>query len=368
MENRSSQGILDIRTVLDSLGQGVLLFDADGQLVYNNHAAQKVLGPNLVVLRAQGWDACAELFDAKRGDMPRVAELRARAFQEAEPIHFGVLVAGVRISCWVTAVYDPSGQVYTMITLERPDWTALGELMSTFRQESGESIMGARGHAELILKILRQTGKALTPAQMVDRIGGFAGSIATHMQRLEQLTNALLRLEIIRTDQLRDQIKQSRASIVLDEFIEDYLEELGERGAIDPTLSEDFRARLTVDIAPNLGVTVSPPHFRNILTDVLRNAVMYSPKASPIALRGYKSTQGRSVQLDVVDQGYGIREKEAERVFAPFQRARQPQVLGEFGYGISLYLGKIEIEAMGGKIWYVSEEKVGTTFCLKLPM
>ena len=47
----------------------------------------------------------------------------------------------------------------------------------------------------------------------------------------------------------------------------------------------------------------------------------------------------------MIDQGYGIRAKEADRVFAPFQRARQPQIIGEFGYGLSLYLAKAEVEA-----------------------
>jgi signal transduction histidine kinase len=74
-----------------------------------------------------------------------------------------------------------------------------------------------------------------------------------------------------------------------------------------------------------------------------------------------------AVQIDVIDQGYGIRAKEADRVFAPFQRARQPQIIGEFGYGLSLYLAKAEVEAMGGRIWYESEEGVGSTFSVKLP-
>jgi K+-sensing histidine kinase KdpD len=69
----------------------------------------------------------------------------------------------------------------------------------------------------------------------------------------------------------------------------------------------------------------------------------------------------------VIDEGYGIRAKEFERVFAQFQRARQPQIIGEFGYGLSLYLCKHEVEAMNGKIWFQSEEAVGTTFSFKLP-
>ena len=69
----------------------------------------------------------------------------------------------------------------------------------------------------------------------------------------------------------------------------------------------------------------------------------------------------------VIDEGYGIRASDSERVFLPFTRSRQPQIMGEFGYGLSLYLCKNEVEAMNGRIWFESEEGTGTTFSIKLP-
>jgi signal transduction histidine kinase len=115
-------------------------------------------------------------------------------------------------------------------------------------------------------------------------------------------------------------------------------------------------------------VHASEQRLTNILHDLLRNAIMYSIKATPIMIIAQASGQNQSVQIDVVDEGYGIRAKEFERVFALFERARQPQIMGEFGYGLSLYLCKQEVEAMNGKIWFESEEGVGTTFSFKLPL
>jgi signal transduction histidine kinase len=54
-------------------------------------------------------------------------------------------------------------------------------------------------------------------------------------------------------------------------------------------------------------------------------------------------------------------------VFKPFARARQPQIISEFGYGLSLYLCKMELAAMGGQIWFSGEDGVGTTFSVMLP-
>jgi signal transduction histidine kinase len=94
---------------------------------------------------------------------------------------------------------------------------------------------------------------------------------------------------------------------------------------------------------------------------------MYSEEGTPIKIRASATQGGDKVQLEIIDQGYGIREKEVDRVFKPFQRARQPQIIREFGYGLSLYLAKTNIETMNGKIWFESEEGVGTTFFLLFP-
>ena len=115
-------------------------------------------------------------------------------------------------------------------------------------------------------------------------------------------------------------------------------------------------------------VYASPGRVADVLQDLLRNAIMYSMKASPIMILAQTSGQNQSVQIDVVDEGYGIRAKEFDRVFSLFERARQPQIMGEFGYGLSLFLCKHEVEAMNGKIWFESEEGVGTTFSFKLPV
>jgi K+-sensing histidine kinase KdpD len=162
----------------------------------------------------------------------------------------------------------------------------------------------------------------------------------------------LFRLEVIRTGQLIKDVRRGRKKIELANYVEDFLEELVDEALIDPSQTSDLRDRLKLQIPDRLDVAGSPAHLGNILRDLLRNAVLYSAKDSPITLRATRTQQGAAVQIDVIDEGYGIRAKEADRVFAPFQRARQPQIIGEFGYGLSLYLAKAEVEAMGGRIWY----------------
>ncbi len=178
----------------------------------------------------------------------------------------------------------------------------------------------------------------------------------------------MARLESIRSGKLAEAVRSERHKINLADFVEDYVESLDEIDLIDPeTEAQDYRARITTSIPDGLMVDASPARLTDILHDLLRNAIMYSMKASPMIIMAQASAQNQSVQIDVIDEGYGIRAKEFERVFAQFERARQPQIIGEFGYGLSLYLCKYEVEAMNGKIWFQSEEGVGTTFSFKLP-
>ncbi len=359
---------IDFRAMFDGLGQGVLLFDSDDHLILDNLAARSILGPNLVLVRSEGWSACAMLLDARRTEGPNANEVRAQALRQAEPVRFHTMLGGAYTPCWASAVYGPGGKIFTMITLERPDWKALHELMNTFRSEARMAISSTRGHAELIMQLVKKRPPKMTADELGQRVFGFAEIMATHMHRLNMLMDLLHRLETIRTGELIENARKARRKIILDEYVEDFLEESVDDALVDPSQDVEWRDRLDIQIPANLAVAASSTHLANVLRDLLRNAVLYSAKGTPITVRAMRLPQGNAIQLDMIDQGYGIRAKEADRIFAPFQRARQPQIIGEFGYGLSLYLAKAEIEAMGGRIWYESEEGVGTTFSLKLPV
>lgn len=354
---------LDYRAILDGLGQGILIFDQEDRLILDNVAARTILGANLVLVRAEGWRAAAMLFDAVQDNRPTADEVRAKALRQAQPVRFHTFLAGAYTPCWATAIYGPGGAIYTMITIERPDWSALTELTSTFRSESRVSITSTRGHAELIKQVINKRTPATTADQLAKQVGGFAGIISVHMYRLEILTDMLQRLEDIRTGHLTAVLRSSRKPIELVGFLEDLLEDISESPLVespDPTV--DYRDRIRLDVPDGLQISASKQHLTYVMRDLLRNSFMYSEPDSPITIRATPSAKARSVQIDIIDEGYGIRQKEIGRVFTPFQRARQPQIIAEFGYGLSLYLVKMEIEAMGGKIWFATEEGVGTTF------
>ena len=360
---------LHSQAILDGLGQGVLIFDSDGQLVVDNAAARTILGADLKLIRARGWPAAAALLNNRTSDPDDNMEAALKtALQTAQPARFHIYRTGEYVSCWAAEVRGDDGSVFTMITIEVPDWTAMTDILTEFRTEVHNAAESSQGHVSLILQSLKQPKRGETVEQLGRRIGGFVQLIATHMHRVRRMMGLLYRLESIRTARLPGLIQLEQQPLELANFIEDFLEGLDEIELLDPdTEAQDYRARIQVSIPDNLTIFASPQRLANVLHDLLRNAMMYSMKATPISISAQASQQNQAVQINVADEGYGIRAKEFERIFAPFQRARQPQILGEFGYGLSLYLCKHEVEAMNGKIWFESEEGVGTTFSLKLP-
>jgi signal transduction histidine kinase len=253
-----------------------------------------------------------------------------------------------------------------MITLDMPDWSAITTLLDRFRSEMREAVISTQGHIDIINQTIAHVDPEDDATALSKRITGFTRLIGIHMDRVARLMEMLERLEAIRTGTIREETRTRRRRIDIADFMEDFEEELDEISLVDlETEAGDHRSRLEVNIVDEVYAAASPAHLTRILQDILRNAIMYSMKATPIKIS--VQAKNRSVQIDVADQGYGIRASERERVFEAFARALQPQIIGEFGYGLSLYLCKHEVEAMNGRMWFESQENIGTTFSVMLP-
>ena len=357
-----ADGLLNSQLILDGLSQAVLIFDANNRLVAENAAARALMGSDLKLIRMEGWTAAAVLFNSRAVEM--VDSVRNRAIEARYPVRFYVYRAGERVPAWMSALRQEDGQRYTMITIDVPDWTALTDLVDRYLSEVREAVTSTRGHTELIDQIaLAKEGEAVSR-----RLGGFTRIILIHMHRLGRLTQLMDRMEKVKTGGVRELIAKTRQRVVLRDFFEDFLESLDEDTLVDPESDAgDPRKRIRAVIPGRIAVAASQQHVAYILRDNLRNAIMYSMKATPIKVIAYAHPKENTVEIDIIDEGYGIRTSECERIFQPYARSRQPQVMGEFGYGMSLYLCKHEVEAMNGRIWFESEEGVGTTMSIKLP-
>lgn len=357
---------LDSQAVLDSLGHGVLIFSTDGKLVQHNRTAGTILGTDLKVLKDEGWKGATALFDIDLDMEDRLDEVRKKAMVSERPIRFHIFRAGEYIPCWASALTASSGDLYLVLTLDVPDWAVVGNVVERFRREMREAVDTTRGHIQLIQRTLK-THKDPAAVQVAKSVSGFTRLVDIHMSRAARFMTQLERLEDVRTGALREQIQRDRKKINLEDFLEDFLESLDEVELLDPeTEVADFRSRIQYHAPSAVFVNGARRYVTLTLQELIRNAMMYSLRGTPVEIR-VKTTPAWA-QIDVIDAGYGVRASEQEKVFKPFTRARQPQIISEFGYGLSLYLCKSEIETMGGKLWFTSDDGAGTTFSLSLPL
>ncbi len=357
---------LETDLLLDGLGHAVLVFDSDGKLIKENLAARTLLTTDIQKVRDEGWSILPMVFDIEQ-DTDDFDTVRKNAMVSERPVRFHVLRSGEFIPGWATALTTKKGQVMTMLTLEIVDWKIVGSVIDRFRGEIQDAVDSTIGHVRLINKTIESLDQSDTVEVANKRIGGFMRLIEVHMVRSGRLMKMMKRLENIRTGDMRQFARDDRRKINLEDFLEDFLEEIEEMQLLDPdTPEQDYRGRIQLDIADDANVWASRRYLTNALQDIIRNAIMYSDTQSPVIVK--VSKQSNTVQIDITDEGSGIREKEFERVFEPFLRARQPKVISEFGYGLSLHLCKQEVEAMSGGLWFQTTEKVGTTFSLRLPI
>jgi signal transduction histidine kinase len=105
--------------------------------------------------------------------------------------------------------------------------------------------------------------------------------------------------------------------------------------------------------------------LQRVVQNLVSNAVKYTPKKGSVALDACIIDQHALV--NVHDTGYGIPAQELPHIFERFRRVRQHKDKA-VGTGLGLAIVKSLVEAHDGQITVSSEEGIGSTFTIKLPI
>ena len=117
-------------------------------------------------------------------------------------------------------------------------------------------------------------------------------------------------------------------------------------------------------------VDVDRRRIRQVLVNLLENAVKYSDNGEIQVNVGREDTGGRrTALLSVHDHGIGLDAGHLDRIFDRFAQARSAPVRGHAGLGLGLYVARQIARAHGGEVWAESRGKGrGSTFYLRLPL
>ncbi len=113
-------------------------------------------------------------------------------------------------------------------------------------------------------------------------------------------------------------------------------------------------------------VTADRDKIGNVISNLISNAVKYSPNGSTINIACV--TIDNTALVSVADQGVGIADKDIPKLFDRYYRTESATRSSTSGFGIGLYLSAEIIERHHGKIWAESQLDKGSTFYFSLPL
>lgn len=181
---------------------------------------------------------------------------------------------------------------------------------------------------------------------------GFAEAIVRESDRLNRLVGNLLDMSRIEGGALRPQLDWYD----LGELVREVVARL--HGAL---AGREVRLEIADDLPP---ISLDYLMIDQVVTNLLENAVKYTPAGSPVDVRVARA--GDRIRVAVADRGPGIPVSQRQAVFDKFYRLeRRGQIQGS---GLGLAVSKGLVEGHGGQIWIEETPGGGSTFVFALPL
>jgi PAS domain S-box-containing protein len=139
------------------------------------------------------------------------------------------------------------------------------------------------------------------------------------------------------------------------------------RDAIREFTTQELTTKVLLRRVPRLKLQCDPQLMRQVLWNLLSNAVRHSPPGGEVVVSA-RQEEGHA-KIYVSDSGPGVPPRERKRLFEKFHRGRNGDSNRDHeGLGLGLYLAQQVMEAHDGRIWYEPAEPQGATFCFSLPL
>jgi two-component system phosphate regulon sensor histidine kinase PhoR len=335
--------------VLESLIEGVIAVDHDGRILRANPAAALLLG------LPAGELAGRSLFEIVRH--PEIAALARRVLAERRRVMDDITVFQpkerlLRVQAAPCEQPDAGPQVVLVLQdmTEHNRYELLRrEFVANVSHELKSPLTAIRGLTETLLE------GGLADAANNRR---FVQLIDEDAARLTRLIDDLLELSSIESKAMT----LRPAPIQLSAFTQEIID------ALRPAIQ---RRQLAVAsaISSELWVSADPDRLRQVLTNLLENAVKYNREHGSVTLSAEADAEAEGrVRVRIDDTGIGIPEGDLARVFERFYRVDKARSRELGGTGLGLAIVKHIVEAHGGRVWVASRLGEGSRFFFTLPI
>ena len=332
--------------LFDRMVEGLIILDAAGGIRHANRAAGDLFG---FTPPAAG----RTLLETVRHH--GVAAIAARLDRESEVLDHELRIEGPAAPRFLLinalALRDDRGGPDGAILVFH-DVTRLRQLEAV-RQEF---VANVSHELRTPLSLIKGAGETLLDGggDDAEALGRFLEIIDRHADRLTLLINDLLLLSTLESGRLRLNLQPVLLGPLVQEVMEDFQGRARARGV-----------KLENSLPPALIADADPDRLRQVLSNLLDNAIKYGRADGAVAVRAQALAGGR-IEMSVHDDGPGIPAEALARVFERFYRVDKARSRDQGGTGLGLAIVKHVVQAHGGDVRVESAAGEGTTFYFTL--
>ncbi|MBI5728813.1 MAG: HAMP domain-containing protein [Candidatus Magasanikbacteria bacterium] len=333
---------------INSLSFGFIIADLKHRILFKNKAMADLLGPRDA--SAQLVEDVSKVIGGERYDVQAQIEkcLKGKVVCEIKDIIFGKkFLRGVVAPIMMTeGPAEMIGYVFLLedITKERE----LDRAKSNFISIASHQLRTPLSSVRWVLDMLME--EKLSVKQK-----GYLKDIYTSNSRLVNLVDDLLNSSKIEAGN----VEVNKTDVDIIELVNTFVKTL------QPAAEKKNQQITIVAKDKQKPATIDVKLFEMAFTNLLSNAIAYAPENAAIDVSVVGN--GTECTVGVHNAKPVIPESERDKIFTKFYRAEEAKSLRPEGTGIGLFIAKSSAEMNGGKMWFNSNVKEGTTFYFTVP-
>ncbi|HZT90742.1 MAG TPA: GAF domain-containing protein [Gaiellaceae bacterium] len=326
--------------ILANIADGIVAVDRDGDVVLWNRAAEEITGvPASEALGRTPAQVLQRELESEGGGTNRLVAIPRGG-------------GDVWLSLSEAVMRDPTGAVagrifaFRDISSERAVEQMKSDFVSTVSVELRTPLTSIYGFAQTLLRNDIAFGD--------EERRTFLEFIARESERLTTIVDALLNVARLDTGDLQVSLEPTDVAGIVGDVV----------ASVQAAVNGDGH-RFVADIeADDLEAQADPEKLRQVLDQLVSNAVKYSPDGGTVTVSARR--RDGAVEVAVTDEGIGVAPSERERIFSKFYRA--PDVHGP-GTGLGLFIANGLVREMGGRMWVdENDDGRGSRFAFELPL
>ena len=350
------------QALLSGIGEGVIATDVNKNVIFMNNSAEEMIGWKLSEVIGKGLYSFLQMVNEKGKPVEEekrpfhiALDMKKKFVAPVQVPHYYVKKTGETFPVTVTVTPVIANDkiigaidVFRDITHEREVDKAKTEFVSLASHQLRTPLSAINWYTEMLL-----AGDA---GKITDEQKQYLEEVYKSNKRMVELVNSLLNVSRIDLGTFAIVPEPVNLADVAKSILLELTPMIKTKKMV---IEESYDKKLKK-------INVDQKLIRIIFQNLLSNAVKYTPEEGKISVSIAK--QEENALIKVQDTGYGIPEKDKNRIFEKLFRADNIREKETDGTGLGLYVVKSILDQSGGKISFESKEGQGTTFSVLIPL